>query len=144
MNIIEQLANSDDEIKKNMSSEIAQWSKLKHIKPDLEFMLGNVICELQFKTTKNKIENIYCTSNIPLIKAINSTNKEDVSKHLSSKFSGIKSNDKHSIDTWDLIDNKQKTIPLIEWHIVMPHIITLDSKNIKILHKLLQKILNKQ
>ena len=48
MNFIEQLLESNDEIKKKLGADIKRWSAFDHKKHDLEFMLGNVICELAF------------------------------------------------------------------------------------------------
>lgn len=141
MNIFDQLIASDDELKKTLGTDIKHWSSFDHTKADLEFMLGNTVCELAFTTKDGSERSIICTSNIPLINALSAKTSKDAEKFLSAAFAGIRTAALDSVDTWDLEAKKRKTIILKNWHIVLPHLVTLKPENVKLLHKLIQQLL---
>lgn len=139
--IISQMRKSNSELIKTEASDLAKWSKLKHIKSDLELFLQFNVAEIKFKTNTNTDSSVICTSNTTLIKILAAKKEEDKKKLMNFKNSGIKTKDKNSVLTWDLIDNKYKTINLASWFIV--NFISIFPENILLLDEVINKILKK-
>ena len=78
---------------------------------------------------------------MPLVKALSALKKEDRKRFLSEKSSGIRTLDKRSIDTWDLIDNKRKTMSLAAWQIT--NFISITPENVEVLVEVLKNILKR-
>lgn len=135
--IIKTLRESDSLLLKAEAEDIAKWSKLRHTKKDLELFLQFNIAEIKFRSLDGKDANIICTSNIPLMKVIETKKLEDKKKIKDIKNNGITTKDIKSVLTWDLIDNKYKTISLNAWQIT--NFISITPKNILILDELINK-----
>ena len=73
------------------------------------------LAEIEFRTKSGEDRSIICTSNMTLVKILAESKKENKQKLALVKSKGIRTKDKRSIDTWDLIDNKRKTISLSSW-----------------------------
>lgn len=139
--IISQMRKSNSELIKTEASDLAKWSKLKHVKSDLELFLQFNVAEINFKTKDNLDSSIICTSNTTLIKILAAKKEEDKKKLVVFKNSGINTKDKTSVLTWDLVDNKYKTINLSSWFIV--NFISIFPENILLLDEVINKILKK-
>ena len=77
-----------------------------------------------------------------LVKIISETkkqNKQKIAKKIDGK--GIITKDPFSVDSWDLLDNKRKTISLKSWQIL--NYISISPKNVLVLDEVLKKILGK-
>lgn len=137
--ILKTLRESNNLLLKAEGADIAKWSKLRHTKSDFELFLQFNIAEVEFRTLDGKDDSIICTSNIPLIKILGTKKQEDKKKLINMNNSGIASKDRRSVLTWDLVDNKYKTISLNAWQI--QNFISIDPKNILILDELISKII---
>lgn len=138
-NILKTLRESNNLLLKAEGADITKWSKLRHTKSDFELFLQFNIAEVEFRSLDGKDNSIICTSNIPLIKILETKKQEDKKKLINIKNSGITSKDRQSVLTWDLVDNKYKTISLNAWQI--QNFISIDPKNILILDELINKII---
>lgn len=137
--VLEKMRSSNSELLKAESSDLAKWSKLRHNKADFELFLNFNIAEIEFKTADNRHAKIICTSNTTLIKLYSLIKEDDVKKTAKLKSDGIKTKDPSSIDTWDLVENKRKTVKLTSWQIV--NFISITPENILILDELIKKLL---
>lgn len=135
--IIKTLRESNSLLLKAEAEDIAKWSKLRHTKSDLELFLQFNIAEIKFRSLDGKDDSIICTSNIPLMKVLETKKPEDKKKIKDIKNNGIITKDLKSVLTWDLIDNKYKTISLNAWQIT--NFISITPKNILILDELINK-----
>ena len=141
MNIIEKMRQSGVKLLQTQSEDIAKWSKCRHTKEDLELLLNFNIAEIEFRKADGKFTTILCTSNMPLVKALTALKKDDQKRFLTERSTGIRTADKMSVDTWDLIDNKRKTMLLTAWQIT--NFISITSENSLVLIELLKNILKR-
>jgi hypothetical protein len=141
MNIIEKLKTSDIKSLQHKGADAEKWSALRHTKYDFELFLNFNIAEIQFKTLDNKDATIVCTSNTTLIKLFSTLKESDKKKIACLPSNGIKTKDLRSIDTWDLIDNKLKTVSLASWQI--NDFIGITPENILDLHNFINKLLKR-
>lgn len=141
MDLIKKLKESDNEILKNEANDLAKWSKLKHSKSDLEFFLNFNIAQIDFFTKDGKESSIVGTSNTTLIKIYSLKKDKDKKKLKGLKSDGMRTNDSTSVQIWDLIENKPKTIFLKSWQIMS--FISINEDNILLLDKLLNEFLKK-
>jgi len=141
MDVIKRMRESGNKLLETEARDIQMWSKLRHNKEDLELFLNNNIAEIKFKTKDGKDTSIICTSNTTLVSVMSTKKKADKKKSVKLKSSGIKTHDSTSVNTWDLIDNKMKTMSLMSWQIM--NFITITPENILILDEVLTEILKK-
>lgn len=120
---------------------LSKWEKLRHTKEDLELFLNFNIAEIQYLTKDSKLRSIICTSNTPLVNAFNTKKLEDKQAFAKECSAGIKTKERSSVDTWDLIANKRKTVSLTSWQIV--NFITISPDNILILDKVFNELLKR-
>ena len=120
---------------------LSKWEKLRHTKEDLELFLNFNIAEIHYLTKFGQPRHIVCTSNIPLVNAFNAKKPEDKQEFAKENSAGIKTKERCSVDTWDLIANKRKTVSLSSWQIV--NFITISPDNILILDKIFNELLKK-
>lgn len=139
MSIIEQMRESGAELLQAESKDIAAWSKLRHTKQDLELFLNFNIAEIEFKTMKGEDRKIVCTSNMTLVKIMAEAKKQNKQKLAKIKSNGIRTKDARTVDTWDLVANKRKSISLSSWQIV--NFISITPENILILDELAKKVI---
>lgn len=138
-NIIQTLRESNAELLKAESKDLARWSKLKHIKQDFELFLQFNIAEIEFKTVDGNDDSVVCTSNTALIKILDTKKPEDKKKLVKFRGPSLKSKDPNSVLTWDLVNNSYKTIYLNSWQIV--NFISISPDNVLVLDELIKKIL---
>ena len=120
---------------------LSKWEKLRHTKDDLEFFLNFNIAEIQYLTNEGQQRSIVCTSNTSLVNVFNTKKQADKQAFTKENSVGIKTKDRSSVDTWDLIANKRKTVSLSSWQIV--NFITISPDNILILDKIFNELLKK-
>lgn len=65
----------------------------------------------------------------------------DKQKMLKLKSSGMHTKDSLSVNVWDLVDNKMKTVSLKSWQIM--NFITIREENLLLLDEVLRDILKK-
>ena len=142
MNLIDILNNSKNEGLLKRLNDLNKWSKLRHTKQDLELFLQFHVAQLNFKTLEGEDRTIICTSNSSLINVFNFKKDDKKAKEkLLGNATGIRTKDLNSINTYDLIDKKIKTIPLGYWFLV--DFIELEKDNIIILSDILREALKK-
>lgn len=141
MDIISTMRNSGNKLLQTEAADISQWGKLKHNKECLETFLNYNIAELSFKTKDGKDTNVVCTANTTLVKVLSLKRKSDKKKAIKLKSNGIHTKDSLSVNVWDLVENKMKTVSLKSWQII--NFITIREENILILDEVLHDILKK-
>ena len=63
-NLIEELANSNNDVLKLESKDLSKWSKLKHNKEDLELFLQFNLAHMRFRPHNAVVmKEMVCTSN---------------------------------------------------------------------------------
>ena len=139
MDIISKLRSSNTELLKAEAVDLTKWSKLRHVKEDFELFLNFNIAEVEFKTADGKDRKIICTSNTTLVELFSLVKDNERAKVAKKQSAGIKTRDKTSVDTWDLVENKRKTVKLKSWQIV--NFISITPENILILDELVRKLL---
>lgn len=116
--------------------------KLKHTKADLETLLANSIAEIEFKPKdSDKFQRIVCSSNVRFVNVFKALKKEDKEKRIKSRFEGIHTRDPRSVDAYDLVDGKRKTICLKSWRAV--NFVLLTEDNVMVLDGLVRECLKK-
>ena len=115
--ILKTLRESNVALLKAEELDLKKWSRLKHNKTDFELFLQFNLAEIEFTTVDNTESSILCTSNTALIKILNTKKQKDKKELANLKSSGITTKDLRSVLTWDLIENKYKTISLNSWQI---------------------------
>ena len=104
--------------------------------------MNHNIAEISFRTKDGSDSQGIFTSNLALVKIISLSKAEDkkkVAKKIDGK--GIITKDPFSVDSWDLVDNRRKTIFLKSWQIL--NYISISPKNILVLDEVLKQILSK-
>ena len=142
MDLIKLMRKSGNEMLETEARDLAQWSKLKHNKSDLELFLNFNIAEIQFKTKDNKDSSIIGTANTTLVKVFSAIKDEDKQKASKLKSSGMRTKDSTSVHIWDLVENKMKTMLLNSWSI--KNFISITEENILLLDKVLRELLKKK
>lgn len=121
------------------AEDIQKWSKLKHNKSDLELFLAFNIAELKFKTVDGADAYGIFTGNMPLVEVMQAAKAADKKKIVKKKAAAIRTKDPFSVDAWDLVDNKRKTVSLRSWQIV--NFLTISPENILVLDEVIKQIL---
>ena len=137
--IFKTLSESNADLLKAEAVDLAKWSKLKHTKGDFETFLQFNLAEIEFKKLDGEDTSIICTSNTALIEIFNTKKPEDKKKLVNFKSQGIRTKDLKLVMTWDLVENKFKTIPLNSWQIA--NFISITPENVLILDELINKLL---
>jgi hypothetical protein len=146
MNILSKIINSNNDLKKQILNELIELDKQqKQLKNDnlkiyFESLLKHSLAELNFKTKNGVNRSIVCT-NDPILISHFSINKKNNKKKIVKTHSSLKCSDKNCIKTWDLIDNKEKTINLKNCSI--PVLIPLKEEYLAELIKILDLLLTK-
>ena len=139
--IIDKMRHSRVELLKTEAQDIAIWSKLSHSKKDLELFLNFNLAEISYKTKSGVEKRIICTSNGPLIKIFSTLTKEKKRKYVKLVSPGFRCKEHDLVKTWDLEDNKLKSVFLKEWQIM--NFISIHEHNVLILDEVLHKLLAK-
>lgn len=141
MDIISKLRHSRVKLLQTEAADLEKWSKLRHSKTDLELFLQFNLAELKFKTRVGVEKQMICTSNAALIKVFSAIVHEDKKRYVKFASNGFHCKEKDLIKTWDLEENKLKSVNLKEWQIV--NFISISEQNILILDEVLHKLLDK-
>lgn len=141
MDIIKLLRESDNELLKAESRDVARWQKAKHCKSDLETFLNFNIAQIDFLTQDGQDASVVGTGNTTLVKILSMNKVDDKQKARGLKSSGMHTKDSKSVMIWDLVESKPKTIFLKAWQIM--NFISISEDNILLLDKFLNEILKK-
>ena len=142
MDIIESIRQSNKTLQQSQKTDLDRWKNLNHTKKDLETFLQFNIAEIHFKTKDGKLKSIVCTSNKKLANLLNSNTKVEKQKVINTWYPMVSTTDPFSVNTFDLIDNKIKTIRLSFWSII--NFISIHPHNILALDMIIRNILKKQ
>lgn len=115
--LVEKLLNSGNKVLEAAGKELPKWKKLKHNKQDLELFLQFNIAHIKYRPKGAVVmKDIVCTSNTRFI-AVFSMLRESDKKHALKKTreDGIRTKDKNSILTYNLLDNTYNTLDLSMW-----------------------------
>ena len=141
MDIVKLLRTSGNKLLETEAEDIQMWQKLKHNKEDLELFLNHNVAEIKFLKSDGSESKVFGTSNVALIKVFSAKKDKDKIKAKYLNSNGMRSKKSNSVEIWDLIENKQKTMILKSWQI--ENFITINEKNILILDQVLHDILKK-
>ena len=133
---------SGNKLLETEAQDLATWSKLKHNKQDLELFLNFNIGEIEFKTKSDEKATVIGTANTSLVKVFSAKKDVDKQKAAKLKSSGMRTKDSTSVQIWDLVENKPKTIMLSAWSI--KNFISISEKNILVLDEVLRDLLKKR
>lgn len=133
---------SGNKLLETEAQDLATWSKLKHNKQDLELFLNFNIAEIEFKTKSDEKATVIGTANTSLVKVFSAKKDVDKQKAAKLKSSGMRTKDSTSVQIWDLVENKPKTIVLSAWSI--KNFISISEKNILVLDEVLRDLLKKR
>lgn len=133
---------SGNKLLETEAQDLATWSKLKHNKQDLELFLNFNIAEIEFKTKSDEKATVIGTANTSLVKVFSAKKDVDKQKAAKLKSSGMRTKDSTSVQIWDLVENKLKTIMLSAWSI--KNFISISEKNILVLDEVLRDLLKKR
>ena len=133
---------SGNKLLETEAQDLATWSKLKHNKQDLELFLNFNIAEIEFKTKSDEKATVIGTANTSLVKVFSTKKDVDKQKAAKLKSSGMRTKDSTSVQIWDLVENKPKTIMLSAWSI--KNFISINEKNILVLDEVLRDLLKKR
>ena len=143
LDLIEKMAKSGNSVLEAAANDLAKWSKLKHSKQDLELFLQYNLVHLRFRPKGHAtMKEIVCTSNTRFISVFSSVKASQKKKALRSRFDGIKTKDKNSVLTYNLIEGKYNTVDLSMWEIVS--FITMVPENIEVLDKVANEMLKRK
>ena len=141
--LVEKLLSSGNKVLEAAGKELPKWKKLKHNKQDLELFLQFNIAHIKYRP-KNEVvmKDIVCTSSTRFIKVFSKL-KESDKKHAlkKTKNDGIKTKDKNSVLTYNLLENKYNTVMLDMWQIV--NFLTITPDNIEILDTVINDMLKR-
>ena len=102
------------------AEDVKAQQGLKHNKEDLQLLLNGNIVKIDFMTSdKNRVVRTF-TSNMIFVKLLSEEKKKN-RKVLAEKLydsKGIITKDPFSVDSWDIEENKRKTISLKSWQII--------------------------
>ena len=142
MDFIQQMRASGNKLLETEAQDLATWSKLKHNKQDLELFLNFNIAEIEFKTKSDEKATVIGTANTSLVKVFSAKKDVDKQKAAKLKSSGMRTKDSTSVQIWDLVENKPKTIMLSTWSI--KNFISISEKNILVIDEVLRDLLKKR
>jgi hypothetical protein len=140
---IEQLKESGNELLSAEARSAEAFKNLKHTKADLETLLAFSISEIEFKPkNSDKFQRMVCTSNTRFINVYSALKDIDKRKKIRTPFIGIHTKDPNSVDTYDLVDGKRKTLCLKSWRAI--NFVMLTEENVLVLDRLVNECLKKR
>lgn len=141
--LVEKLLNSGNKVLEAAGKELPKWKRLKHNKRDLELFLRFNIAHIKYKPkTSAVLKDIVCTSStrfIEVFSMLKESDKMHAVKH--AKDSGIHTEDKSSVLTFNLLENRYETMVLDTWEIVS--FLTITQDNIEILDSAVNDLLKR-
>ena len=143
IDLVEKMAKSGNKVLEAAANDMSKWSKLKHDKQGLELFLTYNLVHLKFKLKgKDTRKEIVCTSNNRFIKVFSALKESMKKRAMQTKFDGLKTEDKSSVLTYNLLEGKYNTVDLHEWEIVS--FITMSEDNIDMLDKVANEMLKRK
>lgn len=143
IDLVEKMASSGNAVLEAAANDMSKWSKLKHNKQDLELFLQYNLVHMKFRPKGHAVmKEIVCTSNTRFIQVFSKLKESQKKAALKSKFDGIKTKDKDSVLTYNLIEDKYNTIDLSMWELVS--FITMSEDNVELLDKVANEMLKRQ
>ena len=143
LDLVEKMASSGNKVLEAAANDIAKWSKLKHDKEGLELFLQYNLTHMRFKPRGHATwKEIVCTSNTRFIQVFSALKTSQKKKALRSRLDGIKTKDKTSVLTYNLLEGKYNTIDLSTWELLS--FITMSEDNIELLDKVANEMLKRQ
>lgn len=143
LDLVEKMASSGNKVLESAANDFSKWKKLKHNKQDLELFLQFNLVHLRFQPKGHTaFKEIVCTSNTKFIKVFSSLKESQKKRAMATKFDGIKTKDKDSVLTYNLLEGKYNTVDLGWWELVA--FITMSEDNIEVLDKVANEMLKRQ
>ena len=141
--LVEKLLNSRNKVLEAAGRELPKWKKLKHNKQDLELFLQFNIAHIKYKPKGDVVmKDIVCTSSTRFIAVFSMLRESDKKRALKkTREDGIRTKDKNSILTYNLLDNTYNTIDLSLWQVV--NFLTITPDNIEILDTVINDMLRR-
>ena len=126
--------------KLDLKKILAFTQKLLHKKADLEKLLSVALVEIEFfpKDAK-KAESVFCTGNVRFINVYKKARPADKQKQLRSPFVGMSTKDPTSVDVYDIVAGRVKTISLRSWKVVFPFVLPITEDNVLLLDSIVSK-----
>ena len=141
--LVEKMAASGNKVLEAAANDLSKWSKLKHDKESLELFLQFNLVHLKFRPRGHAtFKEIVCTSNNRFIKVFSSLKESQKKKAMNAKFDGIKTKDKTSVLTYNLLEGKYNTVDLSIWEIVS--FITMSEDNVLLLDQVANEMLKRK
>ena len=142
VDLVEKMAASGNKVLEAAANNMQKWSKLKHDKESLELFLQFNLVHLKFRPKGHAtFKEIVCTSNNRFIKVFSALKESQKKAALSTKFDGIKTKDKTSVLTYNLLEGKYNTVDLNMWEIVS--FITMSEDNVILLDQVANEMLKR-
>jgi len=108
-------------------------------------MLAYNLVEIEFlpKDASNAKDyrRVLCTGNRRFINVFRAKKESDARKMLASPFVGIHTKDPFSVDAYDLVDGKIKTISLKSWKVVF--FVTFIPENVLVLNDIAKECIKR-
>lgn len=143
VDLVEKMASSGNMVIEAAANDIGKWANLKHDKDGLELFLQYNLVHLKFRPKGYAtFKEIVCTSNTRFIKVFSSLKESQKKSALRAKFDGIKTKDKGSVLTYNLVEGKYNTVDLNTWEIVA--FISMSEDNVEILDKVANEMLKRK
>ena len=105
-----------------------------HNKKDLEKLLAVALLELEFlpKDAKDAGEKkaLFCTGNRLFANVFQAARPSDKKKRLKTPSAGMHTRDPLSVDVFDVVDGRVKTVSLRSWKVVLPFILPITTDNV--------------
>lgn len=143
LDLVEKMASSGNKVLESAANDFSKWKKLKHNKQDLELFLQFNLVHLRFRPKGHTtFKEIVCTSNTKFIKVFSALKESQKKRAMAVKSDGIKTKDKDSVLTYNLLEGKYNTVDLGWWELVA--FITMSEDNIEVLDKVANEMLKRQ
>ena len=114
----------------------------KRTKSDLETLLTCAICVLEFTPKGKRAKRMLCCSNVRFVNVFKSAKKKDAKKALTSPYTGMKTKDPMTVMTYDLVEGKIKTIPILPNTWYVPHAWMFSVETVPAIAPLVKECLN--
>ncbi len=118
--IFELMKESNNPLLQAEAEDVKAQQGLKHNKEDLQLLLNGNIVKIDFMTADRKRVVRNFTSNMIFVKLLSEAKEKNRKKLANQLYNskGIITKDPFSVDSWDLDENKRKTISLKSWQII--------------------------
>lgn len=115
--------------------------KIPYTKDGLQTLLANSIMLIEYQKADYTRDWILCTSHTAIIKIFNMKKESDMQKVTNFSSDGISCKEDDRVLTWDLIDNKLKTVLVRSWEMKMVILVKPDKENVFAIDRILKTLL---